>query len=133
MKEKILKQNIENLGEALQRLREALNKGRKSKLEIDGTIQRFEFTIELFWKTLKRALETQSIFTTTPKETLQKAFQLGWLMDEVAWLQMMKDRNETSHVYDQAVANRIYKNIKSYFPEMEQVFNNMNLRFKNEN
>lgn len=122
MSETNLNQNIENLGDALQRLGDALKKRRKNKLEIDGTIQRFEFTIELYWKTLKRALEEQNIKVLTPKETLQKAFQLGWLMDEMAWLQMMKDRNETSHVYDQAVANRIYKNIKGYFPEMVYVF-----------
>jgi len=37
---------------------------------IDGTIQRFEFVIELYWKTLKRLLALEGINTYTPRESL---------------------------------------------------------------
>ena len=74
---------------------------------MDGTIQRFEFVIELFWKTLKRLLAAEGIQTGTPREAMQRAFEANWLGDETAWLQMLKDRNETSHVYDEASAKKI--------------------------
>ena len=48
------------LGKSVTRLREASDKTEKHKLDKeiyrDATIQRFEFTVELFWKTLKRIL-----------------------------------------------------------------------------
>ena len=54
MRKKKQSQSLRNLGAALERLREALQEPETNSLAVDGTIQRFEFVIELFWKTLKR-------------------------------------------------------------------------------
>lgn len=69
-------QSLLNLGKALERLREALQVPQESVLAVDGTIQRFEFAIELYWKTLKRLLAQEGIVTNTPRETLQRAYQI---------------------------------------------------------
>lgn len=45
---------------ALKTLEEALDVA-QSDLEVDGALQRFEFTFELFWKTLKLHLELEGI------------------------------------------------------------------------
>jgi Nucleotidyltransferase substrate binding protein like len=42
--------SLTQLEKALKRLREALNESPDNPLFMDATIQRFEFTIELFWK-----------------------------------------------------------------------------------
>ena len=97
---------------------------------VDGTIQRFEFTLELYWKTLKRLLLSEGIDAKTPRETLKEAFQAGWLEDEKAWLQMLKDRNETSHVYDEEMALKILANIKQYFHEMKTTFVKLKGRYE---
>lgn len=110
------------LGRALERLREALAQPEDNPLAIDGTIQRFEFAIELSWKALRRLLTREGVTTTTPRETLRAAFQAGWLADEGAWLQMLRDRNETSHTYNEATAKRIYANVRLAFPEMERTY-----------
>jgi nucleotidyltransferase substrate binding protein (TIGR01987 family) len=115
-------QSLINLGAALERLAEALQEPTENKLAIDGTIQRFEFVIELYWKTLKRLLAWEGIQTQTPREALQRAYQAGWLADETAWLQMLRDRNQTSHLYHEAMARQIYDHIKQYFPEMERTY-----------
>jgi nucleotidyltransferase substrate binding protein (TIGR01987 family) len=122
-------QSLPNLGAALERLREALQEPETNPLAVDGTIQRFEFVIELFWKTLKRLLAAEGIQTDTPREAIQQAFQVNWLKDETAWLQMLKDRNETSHIYNEAAARRIYNHVKEYFPELEKTFNFLRKRF----
>lgn len=119
MSNRRLLQSVNNLEQAIARLEEALAEDLSNSLLVDGTIQRFEFTIELYWKTLKRILASEGIETRTPKETLKEAYQIGWLNDETAWLQMLKDRNETSHTYDEEAALRILQNIKEYFPEMK--------------
>lgn len=79
-----IKQSIENLGKALERLGEALAAPRENPLAIDATIQRFEFTIELFWKALKYLLDHEGIETMTPRNALQEAYRAGWLQNEDA-------------------------------------------------
>lgn len=109
-----LKQSMDNLKNALDRLDEAVQRETTDKLLIDGTIQRFEFTIELFWKTLKRFLEEEGIEASTPRAALKEAYKAKWINDERIWIKMMKDRNSTSLVYDEKLAERIYENIKQY-------------------
>jgi nucleotidyltransferase-like protein len=43
-------------------------------LAVDGTIQRFEFTIKLFWKVMKRLLAREGLDARTPRETLNGVF-----------------------------------------------------------
>lgn len=117
-----------NLSKALKRLNEAVKVPRRNKLAVDGTIQRFEFAFELFWKTLKVLLEAEGLDAQTPRESLQRSFQAGWIFDETLWLQMLKDRNETSHLYDESLAKRIHKRIKTYAIEMESVFDRLKSR-----
>ncbi len=111
---------LATLARALERLREALAQPVENPLAIDGTIQRFEFAIELFWKALRRLLVHEGITTTTPREALTEAYRAGWLSDEAVWLQMLRDRNETSHTCDEATAKRVYASIRRAFPELER-------------
>lgn len=125
-------QSLHNLGAALERLREALQEPEENPLAVDGTIHRFEFVIELYWKSLKRLLALEGIETYTPRESLQRAYQANWLADETAWLQMLRDRNETSHVYNEEMARRIYDHIKEYFPELERTYHFLLQRFESQ-
>ncbi len=122
-------QSFENLKRALTRLEEALKEDLENSLIVDGTIQRFEFTIELYWKMLKRLLAREGIDARTPRQTLKEAYQVGWLSNEQAWLQMLKDRNSTSHVYSEAMARKIVKNISEYFPEMKNTFEKLESQY----
>ena len=56
MKKSDLILRIQKFEKALDKLKEAVNQA-KDQLDKDGTIQRFEFTIVLLWKTLKSILE----------------------------------------------------------------------------
>jgi nucleotidyltransferase substrate binding protein (TIGR01987 family) len=121
MSDKKVVDALEKLEAALKRLSEALSEDSSNPLVIDGTIQRFEFVFELLWKTLKRALEAEGIICQTPRETLKAAYQVGWLDIEELRLQMLDDRNMTSHTYDEPTANQIYQNIQTYYPDMFKV------------
>ena len=105
--------------DAAARLAEAVAQP-ESELVRDATIQRFEFTFEVVWKTLKLFLERQGHECGGPRPTLKKAFAEGLIAtpDEAdLWLQMVEDRNLTSHAYDQALAERIHRNIvRDYAP-----------------
>ena len=107
-----LRQRVESLGRALDRLDEALAVSPDAPLAVDGTIQRFEFTFELAWKALKDALAEEGVDARSPREVLRASFRLGWLDDEEAWLGMLDDRNLSSHVYREEVAAEIYGRIR---------------------
>ena len=124
------KQSMNNLEEALERLGEALAiKEEENTLVVDATIQRFEFVIELYWKTLNRLLELEGIQTYTPIEMLKASYTVHWLDDETIWLQMLNDRNKTSHIYDAEMTNQIYQNIKSYYPVLSSTYRFLKDRF----
>jgi nucleotidyltransferase substrate binding protein (TIGR01987 family) len=87
----------------------------------DAVIQRFEFSFELVWKTLKLYLERQGHECGGPRPTLKKAFAEGLIItpeEADAWLQMLEDRNLTSHAYEEELAIRIYQHIVGHYAEL---------------
>jgi len=87
-------------------------------LDKDGVIQRFEFTFELFWKTLKIFLAYKGIETRTPRDSLKEAFRINLIEDEKLFLNMLEDRNKTSHIYDESTADDIFIRIKNEYVQL---------------
>lgn len=92
---------------ALNQLEKAL-KQPKSEYIRDAVIQRFEFTYELAWKTIKAYLSTLDLTVLSPKEALKIAYQQGLITDAAAWSELHVKRNLTSHTYDEILADEIY-------------------------
>ena len=78
--------------------------------------------IELYWKTLTRMLEEEGVRSGTPRETIRAAFAAGWLDDEERWLDLLKDRNLTSHTYQEPLALEIYRRIPAHHRAMRTVY-----------
>ncbi|MGE4273641.1 MAG: nucleotidyltransferase substrate binding protein [Desulfitobacterium sp.] len=79
----------------------------------DGLIQRFEFTFELAWKTLKEVFEDEGLLgLNSPKRILREAFASEIITDEELWLSMLEDRNSRAHLYNEKIAVRICSDIK---------------------
>lgn len=79
-----------------------------SDLEQQGLIQGFEYTHELAWKTLKDFLEhrgTEALYGS--KDVTRQAFRLGLIEDGDIWMDMIRDRNLTSHTYNEETAMEI--------------------------
>ena len=103
---------------AVARLREALDDYKKFPLDSvrDGTIQRFEFCTELAWKTMREYLLDQGYTNiNSPKEVIKQAFAFGMIDDQKAWVELLNDRNLTSHVYDEATAAAIFARIEGQY------------------
>jgi nucleotidyltransferase substrate binding protein (TIGR01987 family) len=102
------------LRRSVQRLSEIIQKP-VSDVVRDATIQRFEFTYELLWKTTKMALEHEGILVKSPKETFQEAFRLRWIREEKLFLRMLEARNAMAHLYDEQEARAIAKEIRQKY------------------
>ena len=123
MPNKSLETPLQKLNNTLNRLEEILEQPlEEHDFILDATIQRFEFCIELTWKSLKHLLHSHGIEKHSPRELLQEAYAAGWLSNEKIWLQMMKDRNLTSHTYEHDRALEIYHHIQEYYPEMRKTY-----------
>ena len=80
----------------------------------DGAIQRFEFTAELAWKTVREYLIDEGIAEiNTPKSVMKAAFAANLVDDEDGWIGILNDRNTTSHIYDEEEADKIFERIRS--------------------
>ena len=83
----------------------------KSDLEKAGTIQYFEFTYEIAWKTLKRILNGRGKDLNSPKPIFREAALEKLIDNPELWFDFTKDRNETVHTYNKTIANNIFKSV----------------------
>ncbi|MCD8015459.1 MAG: HI0074 family nucleotidyltransferase substrate-binding subunit [Lachnospiraceae bacterium] len=107
------------LVQAVTRLDEALADYNELKRDSvrDGVIQRFEFCTELAWKTLREYLIDQGFSegVDSPKRVLRQAYAMGLLENQEGWLDLLEARNHTSHIYDEATAQQVFRNIQQTF------------------
>ena len=113
-------QKVENYKNALKQLEEAIvryQSAPEDSLYRDGLIQRFEFTVELAWKSIREYLEDQGmvISIASPRGVLKEAFAAGVIDNGDLWNDIISARNLTSHVYDEATAADIARQICSEF------------------
>jgi len=77
----------------------------KTMIERDALIQRFEFTFDTGWKTLRSLLSEQfSVDAPTPLQSFQEAVRIGILVASPVWIEMRDMRNMTSHSYSELTA-----------------------------
>ncbi|MDQ6763142.1 MAG: nucleotidyltransferase substrate binding protein [Bacteroidota bacterium] len=83
----------------------------------NGQIQKFEYTIELLWKTLKKFFETKrEKFFLYPKDVIKGCFAEE-IIDETNYLVLIdaiESRNLLSHVYKMEMFEIIYPQLNSY-------------------
>ena len=108
-----------NFSRALSLLREAAedDPAGLNDLEREGLIQRFEYTFELAWNTLKDRLEHDGLQlpTVTPRSVIRAAFVAKMIDDGDAWIDMLTDRNLMSHTYDFAVFDRVASDVHTRY------------------
>ncbi len=123
-----LKYSITKFKDAVKKLDEGIKQSR-NQLDRDGVIQRFEFSFELLWKTMKLFLLDQGIITNSPKEALKETYRFGIITDEELFLDMLDDRNQTSHIYSEDMSKEIFIRIKkNYLASMKKLLKELKER-----
>jgi nucleotidyltransferase substrate binding protein (TIGR01987 family) len=76
------RQRFQNFKKAFEQLRDSVLKvDELSDLEKEGMVQRFEYTFELAWKTLKDYLEEQQVNAKFPREVIKQSFHYEIIQD----------------------------------------------------
>lgn len=126
-----LDKRLEDFKKSVERLKEAYIKA-TDRLNFenypffrDSCIQRFEFTVEVLWKTVRQfLLAKEGIECKSPKGCIKDLFAAGYISENEAkiLLAMIDDRNLTSHTYHEEVAEKIFKDLADYLPVIEKVY-----------
>ncbi len=124
-------QRFNNYTKALSKLTDAIELAKLrnlSELEKQGLIQAFEYTHELAWNTLKDFLSERGnneIYGS--RDATRAAFNLEIITNGEVWMNMIKSRNQTSHTYNEEIANDIVGMIANeYFKEFVTLYNKLN-------
>lgn len=113
-------QRFNNYSKALSQLEKFVEKGEDlNELEEQGLIKAFEYTYELAWNCIKDFYETQGETTLQgSRDAFQLAFKRGLISDGEVWMEMLKDRNRTSHTYNEETADEIAEAILHRYNDM---------------
>jgi nucleotidyltransferase substrate binding protein (TIGR01987 family) len=124
-------QRFDNFQKAFLLLKEALEEkpmNEYSRLEQEGIIQRFEYTFELAWKTIKDKLFYEGYDEKTPRAVIRRAFEVEFISEEDTeiWLDSLNKRNILSHTYNEDAAREALEAIlDNYYPVIKQVYQNL--------
>ena len=116
-----LKERMATARRALSTLVELPLAGGATPVERDAAIQRFEYSFEAVWKAAQQFLrEQEGLDAASPKGTVRSSLATGLISDVDARLalQMVDDRNLTSHTYNEALALMIYSRLAEYAAAM---------------
>lgn len=83
----------------------------------NGKAQKFEYTLELCWKTIKVFLQQcEGIDEASPKKIVKAFYLSGYLVEDdyTALMQAIDDRNKLSHIYGQAEFELIVSRLPVY-------------------
>ncbi|MBA5249741.1 Nucleotidyltransferase [hydrothermal vent metagenome] len=123
------KQRFQNYSKAFTLLRVVIEENEDilalSDLEKEGLIKRFEFTLELAWKTIKDKMQEDGIIIDkiSPKYILKLAYQSKYINNIEIWIAMVNDRNLMSHTYNFANFNTVLESLQdSYYTELSEFY-----------
>ena len=109
-----------NFSSALDRFISAVNIKDELKNEgfediyLDLIVKRFEFTFEMGWKAVKRYLEYLGFEAKSPRGSIKEAYSQNIIDNENIWLEMIEQRNLSSHLYDEYQIKEILEKVEEY-------------------
>jgi nucleotidyltransferase substrate binding protein (TIGR01987 family) len=109
----MLNKTFKDFQKIISRLEEVLEL-KKTKVNRDSAIKRFELCFDLAWKSIKAYAKNQGMECYSPRECFKTAFQLGLIDSDERWLKMVDDRNLTTHLYKEQYADEVYKRLSDY-------------------
>jgi nucleotidyltransferase substrate binding protein (TIGR01987 family) len=70
-------------------------------------------------------LFSNGIEIDTPKNVVREMGQLNWISNPEVWIDYIDKRNETSHMYNEDVAIKIFSVIKNFILDAELLKNTL--------
>jgi nucleotidyltransferase substrate binding protein (TIGR01987 family) len=116
-------QRIQMANRALATLQELTPIAAPTGIERDAAIQRFEYSTEACWKAAQSVLLSQfGLELASPKSVIRSCAQNALLVDADARLAMdlVDDRNLTSHTYNEPLAQAIWSRLPTHLAVLQR-------------
>ncbi len=119
-------QRLESFKRARLQLQSAIELGQQrslSELDQQGLIQAFEFTHELAWNVMKdylRSLGNSTVIAS--RDSTRAAFAAELIADGESWMDMIVNRNLSSHTYNRDTANALVQKITGSYAVLFATF-----------
>jgi len=106
-----------NFEKSFKKLKSFVDQGIKDDLDRAGLIQGFEFTFEQSWKAIQKKATSEGIAINSPKQAFSWAMKQSWIAssEESKWLDMLADRNLTTHTYREELAQNVADHIEKVY------------------
>jgi len=104
---------LEDFKKSIERLEEVLSL-EKTNINRDSAIKRFELCFGLCWKVIKNYAAKEGVECNSPRSCFKTAFQLNLISYDEKWMEMIEDRNLTTHIYKEQYANEVYSRLPDY-------------------
>lgn len=118
---------FESFQNSLDALKEARSRDMRDSFVLSGTSAKFCITFDLAWKVMKDICVQHYMILDfvagSPREVLRVAFRVGLIEDD-AWMEMLKVRNQLSHDYDGLIVKEYCKTIIEQYLELMYEFKN---------
>lgn len=114
-------------------LRQAHTQDLTNEFIISGIIDKFFIQFELGWKLLKDLLRYEGLEVAasgSPRSIIKEAYRLYDFLDEDTWLRMLRARNDVTHIYNSALAQKLVGDILAqYIPAFRTVETGLRERY----
>lgn len=123
----------DNYCSALETLQRAPQQDLSNEFVQGGIIGKFSLQFEQGWKLLKALLAYEGDAagqTESPRDIIKAAWGMFDFLDEELWLSMLRDRNDTAHIYNAQLAQELIgRIIIAYLPAFIQLRDGVAARY----
>ena len=94
----------------------------------DSLVKRFEYTLEVAWKTCKRHLGEEGFMqaaTGSPKDIMRLALEAGLITDLQGWLDYINVGQNTSHDYSEDKAECALDMAEAFYDDVMGLYQTM--------
>jgi nucleotidyltransferase substrate binding protein (TIGR01987 family) len=113
---------VASLQESMDLYERAATDSAEQKAFRDACIQRFEYCLELSWKTSMKLLG-QSVNAAKP--AVREMARNDLISDPSLWISFVDARNSTSHSYDEEVARMVFEKVQIFLPKVKDLLSGL--------
>lgn len=115
---KELSKAIDSLEQALSLYGTSTTESKEQKAFRDASIQRFEYCVELCWKVAVKFLGSN---TAAAKPAIREMARNNLITNPSEWIDFIEARNNTSHSYDEGIAQKVFVQVEKFLPEAKKL------------
>lgn len=108
------KKLLEPFEQSLASLKEIYVPQTDSVILRDAIILRFQYSIEMAWKTSKKVIEDQGLEADSPKNVMRVLAKINLIESAEPWIDFVNARNLIVHTYNQDTAMEVFTKVSRF-------------------